>query len=178
LIEAELDSVERRFSVDLGRNNNSTAINDDDYFPQFEERFRKQSAAMAKHYEIFYCLENALRQTVRSKLEAEFGLQWWDTAVPQSAKDEADYNMKREQDTGVNMRSADPLDYITFGQLGEIVRSQWEHFSDTFNSQKAFNKIMTSLNILRGPIAHCCPLAPDEVIRLGLTMRDWFRLME
>ena len=37
---------------------------------------------------------------------------------------------------------------------------------------------MTSLNMLRGPIAHCCPLADDEVLRLQLTVKDWFRLME
>lgn len=28
------------------------------------------------------------------------------------------------------------------------------------------------------PIAHCCPLAADEVIRLEITVKDWFRLME
>ncbi len=41
----------------------------------------------------------------------------------------------------------------------------------------AFTRIMTSLNMLRGPIAHCCPLADDEVVRLQLTVKDWFRLM-
>lgn len=37
---------------------------------------------------------------------------------------------------------------------------------------------MTMLNSLRGPIAHCSPLADDEVVRLRLAVRDWFRLME
>lgn len=37
---------------------------------------------------------------------------------------------------------------------------------------------MNSLNLLRGPIAHCSPLAEDEVVRLKLTLKDWFRLME
>jgi len=32
-------------------------------------------------------------------------------------------------------------------------------------------------NLLRGPIAHCCPLAEDEKVRLDLTVKDWFRLM-
>ena len=38
--------------------------------------------------------------------------------------------------------------------------------------------IMTSLNTLRAPIAHCSPLAEDEVVRFQLTVKDWFRLME
>jgi hypothetical protein len=29
-----------------------------------------------------------------------------------------------------------------------------------------------------GPIAHCAPLAEDEVVRLRLSVRDWFRLMQ
>ena len=37
---------------------------------------------------------------------------------------------------------------------------------------------MTNLNQLRGPIAHCSPFAEDEVVRLELTVKDWFRLME
>ena len=30
---------------------------------------------------------------------------------------------------------------------------------------------------LRGPIAHCSMLAEDEIVRLKLTVKDWFRLM-
>lgn len=58
------------------------------------------------------------------------------------------------------------------------MRNNWESFDAMFSSQKAFTKIMTSLNMLRGPIAHCCPLAEDEIVRLTLTVKDWFRLME
>ena len=86
--------------------------------------------------------------------------------------------MQREVDSGVTLRSEEEIDFTTFGELGEIVRNKWDTFDALFSSQKAFTKIMTSLNMLRGPIAHCCPLAEDEVARLGLTLRDWFRLME
>jgi hypothetical protein len=86
--------------------------------------------------------------------------------------------MQRELDSAVTLRSDFEIDYTTFGELGEIVRSNWSSFDAIFSSQKAFTKIMTSLNMLRGPIAHCCPLAEDEVVRLRLTLRDWYRLME
>lgn len=46
------------------------------------------------------------------------------------------------------------------------------------SSPKAVERVKAALNILRGPIAHCTPLAEDEVVRLRLTVRDWFRLME
>ena len=49
---------------------------------------------MAEHYEIFYCLENIIRELVRERLEEEFGLDWWDVeepcvVVPSSVKENA-----------------------------------------------------------------------------------------
>ena len=64
------------------------------------------------------------------------------------------------------------------GELGEIVRAIWQTFSDTFNNEKAFSRVMSNLNLLRAPIVHCSPLADDEVVRLRLTVKDWFPLME
>lgn len=81
-------------------------------------------------------------------------------------------------DTGVTPRSQDPLDYTTFGELAEIIKSNWGVFGGIFSSVKAVERVMASLNTLRGPIAHCSLLAEDEVLRLQLGLRDWFRLME
>jgi hypothetical protein len=49
-----------------------------------------------------------------------------------------------------------------------------------FRDQRACSRwsVMSRLNTLRGPVAHCTPLAEDEVLRLRLSVRDWFRLME
>ena len=70
------------------------------------------------------------------------------------------------------------IDYTTFGELGEIIKSNWDLFGSIFNSKKAVEKVMANLNALRNPIAHCSLLAEDEVLRLRLSVRDWFRLME
>ena len=81
-------------------------------------------------------------------------------------------------DSGVTRRSLDELDYTTFGELSVIITSNWDVFGGLFGSRKALEKVMANLNTLRGPIAHCTALAEDEVLRLQLTVRDWFRLME
>ncbi|MGQ0602910.1 MAG: Swt1 family HEPN domain-containing protein [Anaerolineales bacterium] len=177
MAERDLDAVEEALKIELGRQTKKGET-DEAYYPQFGEAVRHEAAVMAQHYEIFYCLERSIRELVHVKLEAELSPTWWDTAVPETIRNNVQKNIDRERDSGVTMRSADKLDYTTFGELGEIVRSNWPVFSDTFNSEKAFTKIMTSLNVLRGPIAHCSPLAEDEIVRLRLTLRDWFRLME
>jgi len=86
--------------------------------------------------------------------------------------------IQKEVDTGMTRRSADAIDYTTFGELAMIITSNWDLFGSLFSSRKAVERIMANLNSLRGPIAHCSPLAEDEVLRLRLALRDWFRLME
>lgn len=178
LVERDLDRVEETLKLDLDRNIGLPDDRDDSYYSQFSERVRHEAAQMAGHYEIFYCLEKSIRDLVCDRLEAEHGGAWWNTVVPQTVRDNVKKNIQREEESGVTIRSTREIDYTTFGELGEIVRANWQTFSDTFNNDKAFTKIMGSLNLLRGPIAHCSPLADDEVARLRLTLKDWFRLME
>jgi hypothetical protein len=178
MAERDLDRVEEALKVDLSRNMGLPDDRDDSYYPQFSENVRREAAEMAAHYEIFYCLEKSIRNLVCDRLEAEHGAAWWDNVVPPNARENVNKNIQREQESGMTMRSTREINYTTFGELGEIVRANWQTFSDTFNNEKAFTKIMGSLNLLRGPIAHCSALADDEVARLSLTLKDWFRLME
>lgn len=175
LTERSLDKVEETTGTDLQRGREDDK--DEEYYPQFEAALRAEAASMSLHYELFYCLERSIRKLVTETLTAQHGATWWDVCVPQLVRENAEKNMQREIDSGVTPRSDNSLDFTTFGELGEIVRQNWKNFDAMFASEKAFNKIMTSLNQLRGPIAHCCSLAPDEVVRLRLTVSDWFRLM-
>lgn len=177
MLERDLDVVEQTHQVDLGRRSEPKADRDEAFYPQFEKAIRQEAEAMASHYEMFYCLERSIRAVVVETLEEKHGAKWWAEAVPENVQKDASENMQRELDQAVTRRSMEEIDYTTFGQLGEIVRANWEDFSDLFKSRKGFDKVMTSLNVLRGPIAHCCPLAEDEALRLRLTLKDWFRLM-
>ena len=98
--------------------------------------------------------------------------------MPQAVRNNAEKNRAKEIQTGVTPRSADLLDYTTFGELGEIIKTNWRLFSDTLSDIKAVENTLARLNTLRAPIAHCSMLAEDEVLRLQLSLRDWFRLME
>jgi hypothetical protein len=103
---------------------------------------------------------------------------WWDKFVPQGIRDNAALNKKRETEAGVTPRSEDWLSYTNFGELGQIITANYSLFSDMFTDPKAVTATVARLNTLRAPIAHCSMLAEDEVLRLKLSLRDWFRLME
>lgn len=178
MAERELDAVEERHGIDLGRDSDRFSDDRDEaYYPQFPQSVRAEAATMSEHYELFYCLEKWIRALISARLKEDHGATWWNSRVPEAIVEKVGKTMQDELDAGITPRSTEEIDYTTFGQLGEIVRSNWESF-DLFNSKKAFNSIMTNLNALRGPIAHCSPLAEDEVLKLQITVRSWFRLME
>lgn len=180
LIEEDLDDIEQSLAVDFGRNRNAAVGEAADYYPQIEHAFRAEAKEMAPHYEVFYSLERAIRTLVADSLEAADGPGWWTDSnrVQQKIKDDCETRLRKEEDTGVTLRSEDPLDFSTFGELGQIITSNWDVFGALFKSEKAVTRIMANLNTLRGPIAHCTLLAEDEVVRLRLSVRDWFRQME
>ena len=179
LVEHELDRIEHEFVVDLRRGHQRSLETDETYYPQIDRAIRQEATRMAQHYEVFYSLENSIRNLVSETLATEQDGAWWSSGrAPQNVKDEAEARMQREIDTGYTPRSSDPIDFTTFGELGEIIKANWGVFGAIFTSPKAVEKVMANLNTLRGPIAHCSPLAEDEVLRLRLSVRDWFRLME
>jgi hypothetical protein len=146
---------------------------------QFSAEVRENALMMAEHYKLFYMLENDIRRLIDDTLtEDNKGSDWWDKYAPDSAKLEYKGNLQREQEAGFTPRSDNPLDYVTFGQLGDIIRANYALFGGILSNQKAMGRVMFSLNNLRGPIAHCGLLAEDEIDRLKLTVKDWFRLLE
>ncbi|MDG2526578.1 Swt1 family HEPN domain-containing protein [Stenotrophomonas sp. HITSZ_GD] len=179
LLEHDLDKVEEEFALDLGRLHTAVLVTDDTYYPQIDRAIRQEAAAMSQHYEVFYSLEKTIRSLVNDTIVATDGPNWWTgTRAPARVKQEADSRLQKEIDSGVTVRSSSPLDFTTFGELGEVIKSNWDLFGSIFSSPKAVERVMANLNTLRGPIAHCSPLAEDEVVRLRLSVRDWFRLME
>ncbi len=179
LTEIDLDRVEKKHGMNLNRGLHHSNDKDTDYYPQFDKAIRAQASEMAEHYEIFYCLEKTARRIIAEALESAEPKTWWNnTRIPSQIHAEVEKRMQRERDSGMTMRSEDPLDFTTFGELAEIIKANWGIFGSIFNSIKAVEKVMNSLNALRGPIAHCTTLAEDEALRLRLSVRDWFRLME
>lgn len=148
------------------------------FIGQFSSEVRANAERMSEYYKLFYMLENDIRKFIDDTLVDAYGADWWDAHCPPSAKEECKANQKREQEAGVTARSDNELDYVTFGHLGDIIRANYVLFGGILSNEKALNRAMFALNTLRGPIAHCGLLAEDEVDRLKLALKDWFRLLE
>lgn len=151
-----------------------------DYLKQVDIAILADAERMSEFYKLFYALENDIRDLIKDTMIDAFGYDWWQDKVPQSVSDNAKKNYDREASEGLPPRSDRLIDYTTFGELGEIVRENWEIFSGMFSNatKNRVLRVINRLNLVRGPIAHCNFLPEEEAIRLKLAIRDWYKLME
>lgn len=178
LICDELRQIEQRYGIELGHVSKPEVASAVAYYPQFEQSVRLEAASMSENYEVFYCLEQAIRKLIAETLEDSEGTDWWNSArIPADIKADVAGLVKKERDNGVTPRSDNMIDYTTFGQLSVIITSNWDLFEPTLKSKRGVERVMANLNLLRGPIAHCCPMQEDEIDRLRLAVKDWFRMI-
>jgi len=147
-------------------------------FAEFSQSLKLQAALNAPFYQMVYCLERMIRDRVTGVMEQAEGEGWWDSnrIDPEVRRKARDLN-ERERDKAFNQR-ARMIDYTTLGQLGEIITKNWDLFEPHYQSAKAVNNAVAELNLVRGPIAHCCPLEEEEIVRLKLYVHNWFKLVE
>jgi len=175
MCQAEMLRISAIHNLDLM---SADAIPEDrDYYPQIEHAIRKDAQIMSRYYEIIYSIEQYIRGIIVDRLQSAAGVNWWDSNVPEAIRQTAKSNMQKELDAGVTLRSTREIDYTNFGDLQEIIKTNWDHFSDIFSSKQAISRILANLNTLRSPVFHCSMLAEDEVNRLQLSLRDLFRAM-
>jgi hypothetical protein len=178
LISDELRQVEEEHRVTLGHLPPIDPASGVAYYPQFEQSVRLEAADMSDNYEVFYCLEQAIRKLIAETLEDAEGSDWWNSSrIPAEIKTAVAGLVQKEHDNGVTQRSERLIDYTTFGQLSVIITTNWPLFEPILKSRRGVERVMASLNLLRGPIAHCCPMQEDEIDRLHLAVKDWFRMI-
>ena len=178
LICDELRQIEQRFGIELGHVSKAEVGSAVAYYPQFEQSVRLEAAKMSENYEVFYCLEQAIRKLIVETLEDAEGIDWWSsTRIAPDIKSDVASLVRKERDNGVTPRSDNMIDYTTFGQLSGIITSNWDLFEPTLKNKRGVDSVMANLNLLRGPIAHCCPMQEDEIDRLRLAVKDWFRMI-
>lgn len=151
-----------------------------EYLRQVDFETLADAERMSEFYKLFYALENDIRDLIEATMIDSKGADWWQSAVPQFVRDNAQKNSDREAAEGLPPRSDRMLDYTTFGELGEILKENWDVFSGMFSnaSRNRVLRVINRLNLVRGPIAHCNFLPEEEAIRLKLAIRDWYKLME
>lgn len=177
-ILSELDALDKQYDLELGHQKTAERKRQLEGYDQFEKDVRSEASMMSEYFEIFYCLENSIRKLITDTLVDDEGISWWNSArIPEQIRRDVENRRNREIDSGVTPRSDFEIDFTTFGELSTIISRNWDLFEPILNTQRGVERILAQLNLLRGPIAHCCPISDDEKSRLELAVSDWFRLL-
>lgn len=134
----------------------------------------------AKHmvsvYVVFFCLENSVRELITDRLAERHGVNWWDNYVPKKIREVVEkLKTKEEKNRYHTQRSSSLIGYTMFGNLEQIIISNWEDFSDLFPSQSWISSRFTDLEMSRNIIMHTGTLPAIEIDRIESIARDWIR---
>lgn len=176
LIETSLRRIQEDMHIDLGKRSSSRS-NPADIRLEFGVEIRNDSEIMASYYAIFYCMERQAREITSNVLSEEHGVNWWNDSVSEEIRKEVARRIQSELESGMALRSTEPIDYTTFGELGSIIEQNWNVFEPSFKNKKAAKKLFTHLNQIRSPIAHNSKFVENEAQRFDLAISDWLRLV-
>ncbi|GAA4803330.1 Swt1 family HEPN domain-containing protein [Litoribaculum gwangyangense] len=144
----------------------------------FDEKLIEEAKQMSEYYKLIYCLEKSIRRLVEVTLYEEYGDNWWNEKVIDKIRDKVNSLIENENNRVFSKKSEHKIDYTTFGELRKIVETNWDVFSKKFKNSTDFRVITENLNTLRNSIAHSVVLPDDEISRLNLALKDWFRLLK
>lgn len=141
----------------------------------FEKEILQEAKKMADFYVLYYSLENSIRKLVEDVLKEKHGENWWEDKVPEGVKQTVSKNKDKEKNSPMTMRSNN-LSYTNFGELKDIILSNWRNFAIILRSKSSVETVLSQLNTIRSIVAHSCKLDDDEIIRLELLIKDWLRI--
>lgn len=147
-------------------------IEESDFSPVLLNKARN----MGDVYEVFFCLENAVRDLIEERLSERNGQSWWDNCVPDKVKKGADdLRTKEEKNKYHAQRNSSLIGYTMFGNLAQIIIANWDNFSDLFPDQHWISSRFNDLELSRNIIMHTGILPEIEIGRIQSITRDWIR---
>ena len=137
----------------------------------------KSLALGADVFPLIYQIENSIREFISKRL-SKTDQNWWSTRVPNDVQKAIAHTITREKRYPYrDLRGNHPLFYANFTDLKKIIAANHIDFIDAIPDIDWFKVKMDEVYMARNNLAHCVPLAKDDVSRIALFHRDWARLM-
>jgi hypothetical protein len=134
----------------------------------------KAAKQMAAVYAAIAAFENSARRLVSARLLEEFGDGWWMTNVSESVRKFAKSRQESEEAIRWHApRGENPINYIDFSHLVNIIRQNWPTFEPHFRSLEWVQQIFNVLERSRNVIMHSGVLEMADIERVGMNIRDW-----
>ena len=146
--------------------------------PLMDEELVVKSRKMAVVYTAICAFENSVREFIAKKLLEERGEKWWELCVKKEIRDNAENRKKSEKDVRwLTPRGNSMIYYTEFGDLISIMAKpeNWKFFEVHIGKLEWAKQIIETLEKSRNIIMHSGELAPTDIERVGMYIRDWIR---
>ncbi len=141
-----------------------------------DDGFVAEARRMATVYTAIAAFENTVRDLVRRVMVEEFGADWWEKKVSAGVQAKA---KRRQEDEAKHrfhtQRGEDPISFIEFGDLLNIMRANEEAFAPFWPSPEWARGIFDAVERSRNVIMHSGVLTLEDIERVGVHIRDWVR---
>jgi hypothetical protein len=131
---------------------------------------------IAAVYAAVAAFENSVRQLVTVTLRESVGDDWWEQAVSGTIQKQC---KTRQEDEGKHRfhtkRGDSPINYTDMKNLSNIIRTNWESFSDFLPSAEWATAIFDTIERSRNVIMHSGSLDAEDVARVGTNLREWVK---
>jgi hypothetical protein len=155
---------------------NRDAVRDHDLFVPVAEDIRAGSLQMQRTFRLLFVLENFVRDFVASRFTEIDGDNWFETRASIAMKQKLNDRKQKEESNGWHTgRNEEPIYYLDFGDLALLITNHWAVFKDLLPDQHFVQSRMQEAERSRNVIAHTNVLAPEEIARLEMYLRDWIR---
>ena len=142
----------------------------------FSPRVWHDAVNMSSVYTALFCIENTIRNFIVERMSERHGIDWWENKVPKKINDTVISLKKQETKNKYHSnRSGNEIGYTMLANLGQIIISNWDDFSDIIPNQAWLTSRMDDLEMSRNIIMHTGTLPADEIDRIESIVRDLLR---
>lgn len=141
-----------------------------------DDDFVAQARPMATVYTAIAAFENTVRDLVTRVLVDEAGAGWWEQKVSSNVQGKAKRRQEEEAKHRFHtQRGDDPISFIDFADLLNIMRANEEAFAPFWPSSEWARGIFDAVERSRNVIMHSGVLDLEDIERVGMNVRDWIR---
>lgn len=131
----------------------------------------------AEAYRLFFVFETYLRELIVEVLSNDPKVAWWDKIPIDVRKTIEELQENEEAKSWMALGTRDKSSLMTYPQLIRVIEECWKDgFSDLLRDRALVQEARV-LAHLRNTVAHMTPISDEEIDRIRLTIRDWFRMV-
>ncbi|HEY4212204.1 MAG TPA: Swt1 family HEPN domain-containing protein [Steroidobacteraceae bacterium] len=135
------------------------------------------AVATSEPYQLFFVFERYMREFVVEALSKDGQEDWW-AKVPKDVQDEVEKLKDAEESKQwMALGSRDKSMLLTYPQLLRIIEANWKDSFDDLLRDRGLIQEARVIAHIRNAVCHMTPIPEEELQRVRMVMRDWFRIL-